>query len=117
MFRVYEHRTPAAIAWVFRSHRERSSFWPSVSELNTLFGEYYNLQQQDETQRYMRGLRETRDQLKAEGLPYGEAQVAYIRKRLLAVVKSMAEVTCPPKRNIEAVRKVKAVLRRRQQAK
>lgn len=97
LFRLYSRRTPEAIEWVFREHRARSSFWPSIAELNSLFGEYYNAEREKETESYMHSLRETRARLKADGLPYGEAQVVELRRQLLHIVQSMDEAAKQPR--------------------
>lgn len=98
LFRLYDRRSPDSIEFVFRTHRERSSFWPSIAELTALFGEHHRRQQEQTDQAYLEELRETRRRLDAAGLPSGEAQVAALRKQLLAIVKSMDEPT-PERKN------------------
>jgi hypothetical protein len=116
LFRLYSQRTPEAIEWVFRTHRDRSSFWPSISELNALFGEFYRLADDEKTQVYLRSLRRTREQLKAEGLPYGEAQFNELKRQLLNVVKSMDDAAKTP-HITTAKNRAKAEVKRRKAAK
>lgn len=115
LFRLYSKRSPEAIEFVFRAHRERSPFWPAIAELAALFGEFYRGQQEQADHAYLESLRETRKRLDAAGLPSGEAQVIAIRKQLLAMVKSMDEAT--PERKQELRTSLEQHLAERKQKK
>ena len=99
LFRLYASRSPEAIEWVFRTHRERSSFWPSVADLNTLFAEHHRDIRQPKVQAdYNAELRGIRDRLKAQGLPYGEAQYLAVWKELAEIAKKKGMDAKPAKK-------------------
>ena len=99
LFRLYASRSPEAIEWVFRTHRERSSFWPSVENLNTLFAEHHRDIRQPKVQAdYNAELRGIRDRLKAQGLPYGEAQYLAVWKELAEIAKKKGMDAKPAKK-------------------
>ena len=99
LFRLYASRSPEAIEWVFRTHRERSSFWPSVADLNTLFAEHHRDIRQPKVQAdYNAELRGIRDRLKAQGLPYGEAQYLAVWKQLAEIAKKKGMDAKPAKK-------------------
>jgi len=90
---------PHLIERAFHQWVKKSKHMPVPSEIIEILNGLIEVERIEsmakETQRYLAELRETREKLAAEGLPYGEAQVHLILKQAVEIVKNFPVLPDP----------------------
>lgn len=119
IFDEYCRLDPAVIRWVFRQHRKRSSFWPTIHEIEELREEYGRVadmaRREAEDKTRDEENRQTREKLEASGQPAGLAQLAGHLRKIAEAAKVMTIETDPIKRQAQIKKQLAEVRARKAQ--